>query len=237
MKLLMPFFVGGFPDERTFLRLLLAAQGAGADMLEVGIPFSDPVADGPVVQRASRMALSRGVTPASVAAALHGAGLRVPVVLLTYLNPLLRMRDLGGASAVVVPDLPPEEGGGISGCLRAKGADLAYCLSVEAPPERVRRVARASRGFVYLVAATGTTGVRSRLDPRLPALCGAVRRETDVPCLAGFGIGTPALAREAARHADGVIVGSALVAEALRGGRDMVSRVAARIASFRRVLS
>ncbi len=242
MTRLMPFFVADFPDPSAFARLLLAAQEAGADALEVGIPFSDPVADGPVIQAASHRALRSGVTPSKALAHLARlrGRLRIPVVILTYLNPLLAAGTealrASGASAVVVPDLPPEEGGPLSESLRRAGLDLAYCLSLEAPGTRVKRVAAASRGFVYVVASTGTTGARKVLDPRLPSFCRRVGRATRLPRYLGFGIGTPAIAREAARHAEGVIVGSALVAEVLKEGRGLVPRVASRITAFRRAL-
>ena len=141
-----------------------------------------------------------------------------------------------GVSGVVVPDLPPEEGGPVSRTLSARGVDLAYCLSIEAPAARIRTVAQASRGFVYLVATTGTTGVRRRLDPRLPAFCRRVGKATALPRMVGFGIGTPALARAAARHADGAIVGSALVAEVLKEEPSLPRRIGTLIRGFRRRL-
>ncbi len=227
-KALIPFIMAGDPDLRTTGPLLLALQEAGADVIEIGMPFSDPLADGPVIQAASSRALARGVTPPLVldAVASVRARLRVPVVALTYWNPILsfdhreapeavraftRSARASGLAGVIVPDLPVEE----SPLLRRAAAAERLCAVLLAaptsPPARLRMIARASQGFIYYVSVTGTTGARHELPPSLARGVRRLKRLTTKPVCVGFGISTPAQAAAVAGVADGVIIGSALI--------------------------
>jgi tryptophan synthase alpha chain len=246
-KALIPFFMAGDPDLRATGPLLLALQEAGADVIEVGIPFSDPLADGPVIQAASSRALARGATPPRVLDAVVSVRgrLRVPVVALTYWNPVLqfggsvrafaRAARASGLAGVIVPDLPVEE----SAILREAAAAERLCAVLLAaptsPPERLRMIARASQGFIYYVSVTGTTGARYSLPPSLMHGVRQLKLLTTKPVCVGFGIATPAQAAAVARVADGVIVGSALI-QAMGGarGRTALRRAAAFVARLRK---
>ena len=228
----MPFLMAGDPDLNTTRGALLALQEAGADLIELGIPYSDPLADGPVIQAAAGRALAAGTTPGGVLAMLadlRGA-LTTPVVLFTYSNPLLnRGMDTfcheaaaAGAAALVVPDLPLEEAERLSAIAAAYGLDLVLLVAPTTPPERMARIHAASRGFTYLVSVTGVTGVRSRLEARVEPLVRRLKEQGPTPVAVGFGIAGVEQAREVRRWgADGAIVGSALV-------KRMAAAVAAR---------
>ncbi|MEZ4387303.1 MAG: tryptophan synthase subunit alpha [Candidatus Krumholzibacteriia bacterium] len=219
-KALIPYVTAGFPDEATSLELLAACVARGCPVVEVGVPFSDPVADGPVIQRSSQHALERGMT---LTRALHlvrevaDAG-GAPVVM-TYLNPILRLGLAGfaaaaaraGCTGVIVPDLSVEESPELRAALAAEGLGLVDLVAPTSGPERLGRIAPAAAGFLYLVAVAGVTGTRSALATDLAAFTDRVRIHTDLPLYVGFGIDGPARAREAAAVADGVIVGSAIV--------------------------
>ncbi|HXF72578.1 MAG TPA: tryptophan synthase subunit alpha [Actinomycetota bacterium] len=224
-KAFVPYVTGGAPGVDA--DLLRALEAAGADAIEVGIPFSDPVMDGPVIQEASRRALEAGATPGRVLAEVGEAGLGVPVVVMTYLNPVLRRgfdRFLGearaaGVTGAIVPDLPVDEAAEwIRACAAADVAPV-FLAAPGSREERLRLVAAASRGFVYCVSTYGVTGPRERIAATAEALVRALRPLTDLPLLVGVGIATPAQAAEACRLADGVVVGSALVRALAEGGR------------------
>jgi tryptophan synthase alpha chain len=221
----MPYFPLGYPTPETSLEVIAALARGGADLIEVGVPFSDPLADGPVIQRATQIALQQGMT---VARALRGVwalrerGVRVPLVLMGYYNPLLAYglprlaaeAAAAGADGFIVPDLPPEEAGDLEAALAGAPGDLPLIrmLAPTTPPERVERVSRGARGFIYLVSVTGVTGARSELPPGLPEFIGRVRAYSgEVPLCVGFGIATPEQGRAVGRLADGIIVGSACV--------------------------
>jgi tryptophan synthase alpha chain len=241
---LMPFVMAGDPDLETTAATLLALQESGADLIELGIPYSDPLADGPVIQAAASRALEGGTTPAAVLALLEGlrGRLSVPVVLFTYSNPLLnRGMDAfceaaaaAGAAGLVVPDLPLEEAEKLSGLASARGLDLVLLVAPTTPPERMARIHAASRGFTYLVSVTGVTGVRSALQERVGALVHQLKGQGGTPVAVGFGISAPEQACQVRDWgADGAIVGSALVkrmAEAHSQGRS-VSEAAGRYAA------
>lgn len=221
----VPYVTGGAPGVDA--ELLRALEAAGADALEVGIPFSDPVMDGPVIQEASRRALEAGATPAGVLAQVAEAGLRIPVVAMTYLNPVLR-RGFGrfleearaaGVTGAIVPDLPVDEADGwVAACAEA-GVAPVFLAAPGSSPDRLRLVAGASRGFVYCVSTYGVTGARDQLAGTAAEVVQALRPLTDLPLLVGVGITTPAQAGAACRFADGVVVGSALVRPLLEGDR------------------
>ena len=219
----VPYVTGGLPGVDA--DVLRGLQDAGADAIEVGIPFSDPVMDGGVIQEASRLALEAGATPASVLATVAEAGLRVPVAVMTYVNPIWRHgfeRFLSGCVAagvagVIVPDLPVDEAGPwVEACARA-GVEPVFLAAPGASDERLRQVADAARGFVYCVATYGVTGERERLSETAAELVGRLRPLTDLPLLVGVGIGTLEQAAEACGFADGVVVGSALVRSLIAG--------------------
>jgi len=239
---LMPFLMAGDPDLATTRATLLALQAHGADMVELGIPYSDPLADGPVIQAAASRALAAATTPAKVLEMLTSlkGELTMPVVLFTYSNPLLNRgmdtfcRDAAaaGAAGLVVPDLPLEEGEKLSQIAASHGLDLVLLVAPTTPAERMARIHAASRGFTYLVSVTGVTGVRPNLDTRVGALVGQLKVQGPTPVAVGFGISGPEQARQVRDWgADGAIVGSALVkvmaqAHASGGDPDAVAAAA-----------
>ncbi|WP_242454374.1 tryptophan synthase subunit alpha [Bailinhaonella thermotolerans] len=225
-KLLMPYVTGGItPDWTEYARAFAAA---GADAIEIGVPFSDPTLDGVTIQEASHAALTRGATPRGVLAGLAGlADLDVPLVVSTYCNLVFRdgpwafcaaLRE-AGASGLIVPDLPVDEADEAADAAAGAGVDLALLASPATPAPRLAEISRRSRGFVYAVSLMGTTGTRSALGPAATALAGRITGLSDRPVLLGFGISTPGQAVEAARRADGVVVGAAIMRRVLAGAR------------------
>ena len=226
---LMPYMMGGFPDDATALAVADACADAGADVVELGVPFSDPLADGPVIHAAATEALAAGATLDSVLASSERIADRVPVVAMAYANMALargperfaRVLAEAGVAGAIVPDLPGEEGGEIAAALRGAGVALVPLVAPTTPPQRRARICSQAEGFVYLVSDTRTTGERSELPPDLAELIRATQADAAVPVAVGFGIGTPAMAAEVGGIADGVIVGSRLVrAVAEAGGAD-----------------
>jgi tryptophan synthase alpha chain len=234
---LMPFLMAGDPDAATTAATLLALQAAGADLIELGIPYSDPLADGPVIQAAAGRALDQGTTPGSVFTMLAGlrGQLTIPVVLFTYSNPLLnrgmetfcREAAAAGAAGLVVPDLPLEEAEKLSPIAAIEGLDLVLLVAPTTPPERMARIHAASRGFTYLVSVTGVTGVRASLESRVGGLVQRLKADGPTPVAVGFGIAASEQARQVRDWgADGAIVGSALVkrmAQAHEAGDDVAA--------------
>jgi len=220
-KVLIPYIMAGDPDMATTCRLVPALEAAGADIVELGVPFSDPIADGPVILRAGMRALAHDTSLAEILRAVRQIrrGCSVPVVLMSYYNPVLQYGEAAfardavkaGVDGVIVPDLPPEEGAGLIAGARAHGLATVFLLAPTSDPARIAKVSRVSTGFVYYVSLTGITGARLT-DPReVSERLAHVRRATDKPVAVGFGIATPEQAGALARLADGVIVGSALV--------------------------
>ena len=215
------FLTAGDPSLDRTCEAAVELDRAGVDVLELGVPFSDPLADGPVIQRASERALARGVTLPSVLEAVRRIRERsdLPLLLFSYFNPLLQHgleRLVGeakgaGVDGVLVTDLPPEEAGEWVMAARAVDLDTIFLASPTSPPDRLRRVAEASRGFVYAISRTGVTGERQALSHDARPLVERLRALTDVPVALGFGLSTPEQVREGAAVADGVVVGSALV--------------------------
>jgi tryptophan synthase alpha chain len=216
---LMPYMMGGFPDQSTSLAVADAYAAAGADLVELGVPYSDPLADGPVIHAAATRALDSGATLESALAICERLAARVPVVAMVYANMALARgperfaADLAaaGASGAIVPDLPIDEGDEVAEALRGAGLALIPLVAPTTSAERRARICAAAEGFVYLVSDTRTTGERDALPPALGELIEATRADSPVPVAVGFGIGTAAQAGEVGRHADGVIVGSRLV--------------------------
>jgi tryptophan synthase alpha chain len=220
-KGLVAFVTAGDPSLERTGEIALEMEKGGVDVLELGVPFSDPLADGPVIQRASERALRAGATLADVLQLVRQIRRRsaLPHVLFSYLNPLLRYglarlaadAAEAGVDGVLVTDLPPEEAGEWVGVARAAALDTVFLASPTSPDDRLRRVAEASRGFVYAISRTGVTGEQERLSDDARPLLERLRRLTAEPVALGFGISTPGQAAEAAAAADAVVVGSALV--------------------------
>jgi len=217
-KALILYLTVGFPDPEAALELVPLLRSLGCDMVELGIPFSDPLADGVTIQEASYSALKQGVTPEfclRLAARLRER-VDIPLVFMTYYNPVLafglepfcRECARAGVDGIIVPDLPPEEGAELEGLSQKYGLDLVYLLAPNSPERRIELVCRRSRGFVYLVSVTGVTGPREALSPELEEFVLRVRYRTSLPLAVGFGIASPEQAGRAAALADGVIVGS-----------------------------
>jgi tryptophan synthase alpha chain len=222
----VPYVTAGLKGvDAAFLRGLAEA---GADAIEVGLPFSDPIMDGGAIQEASRLALEAGTRTDDVLALVEEAGTDVPVAVMTYFNPILRrgidafLRDAAraGVAGVIVPDLPVDEAGDLALACRAAGVAPVLLAAPGSPPERLGAIAAAGGGFVYCVATYGVTGERDRLEATARELVRALRPLTELPLLVGVGIGTPEQAAEACGFADGVIVGTALVRRLLAGERD-----------------
>ncbi len=215
------FLTAGDPSLDRTVAAALELAAAGVDVLELGVPFSDPLADGPVIQRSSERALARGVTLERVLGAVERIRetSELPLVLFSYLNPVLQRsmaRALvetkrAGVDGVLVTDLPPEEAGEWIPAAREAGVDTIFLASPTSPDERLRRVAEASRGFVYAISRTGVTGERQALSDDARPLVERLRALTDVPVALGFGISTPEQVKQASAAADAVVVGSALV--------------------------
>ena len=226
---LVVYLCGGDPDLASTERLVPALAAAGADVIEIGVPFSDPLADGPTIQAASQRALAAGTTLAGIldlVARLRRGGCEVPLVLMGYLNPIVRMgigpfverAVAAGVDGCIVPDLPLEEAAVLGEPAEARGLSLVLLAAPTTPPERLRAIGERTRGFVYYVSVTGVTGARAVLPPELPAELDRVRAASRAPVAVGFGISEPGQARALAAHADAVVVGSALVAEIARSG-------------------
>jgi tryptophan synthase alpha chain len=217
---LMPYLMGGFPDVASSVAVGEAYAEAGADLIELGVPFSDPLADGPVIHAAATRALAAGATVHAVLEAGARIAERVPVVAMCYANPLLARgverfaRELAerAISGLIVPDLPLEEAAAVLAACDAAGVALVPLVAPTTPPARLAAIGRAARGFVYTVSLTGTTGERATVQSDLGALLARVKAASPVPVAVGFGISTGAQAAAAAdAGADGVIVGSRLV--------------------------
>ncbi len=216
---LMPYLMGGFPDLEASRAIGEAYADGGADLVELGVPFSDPLADGPVIHAAGTRALEAGATLESVLADCERIAARLPVVPMAYANmilargpePFARALADAGAAGAIVPDLPLEEGGEVAEALRSAGLALIPLVAPTTPPERRRRICAAAEGFIYLVSDTRTTGERDEMPATLADLIAATKADSQVPVAVGFGITTPDQAAEVGAAADGVIVGTRLV--------------------------
>ena len=235
-KLLVPGLVAGMTED--WVEALQAVVAAGADAVEVGIPFSDPMMDGPVIQEGSFVALERGTTPQRVLDAVAEARLGVPVAVMTYYNLVFRAghrrmaRSLAaaGIGGAIAPALPPEELGPWAAEADAAGGETVLLVAPSTPEGRVARICERSRGFVYAVARMGVTGERGSLGPSAAEVVARVRAATDRPVCVGVGVSTPAQAVEACRTADGVVVASAIVRRLLeRGGPDAAAELVAEL--------
>ena len=238
-RVFVPYVTGGFPGvDAALLRELVSC---GADAIEVGIPFSDPVMDGGVIQEASRRALEAGAGPASILSTIAGAAVSVPVVVMTYVNPVFVRGFEGfleeavrvGVAGTIVPDLPVDEAGEWGAACERHGVANVLLAAPGTADDRLAKIGATSRGFVYCVATYGVTGARDSLAGTAGELVARLRPVTDLPLLIGVGVGSPDQAAKAGSFADGVIVGSALMRRLVEGDRDGMLRLAA---AFRTVL-
>ncbi|MFC1945613.1 tryptophan synthase subunit alpha [Chloroflexota bacterium] len=220
-RALIAYLTVGYPNTETTLRAIPLLAESGCDIIELGIPFSDPLADGTTIQQASHKALTQGVTPRTcldIATKAHEST-NTPLVFMTYYNPVFhygletfcRDTTVAGVSGLIVPDLPPEEGGELEAAARRHGLDQIYLLAPTSNDERIGLVSRHARGFIYLVSLSGVTGARTSLAADLSDFVSRVRLQTELPLCVGFGISTPEQASQVAAIADGVIVGSRLL--------------------------
>jgi tryptophan synthase alpha chain len=234
---LVTYVTAGDPDLSRSADILCGLDRAGADVLEVGIPFSEPLADGPVIQRATERALAAGATASGVLDLVKRVrqGVKAPIVLFTYANPVLRMgidtfgdraRD-AGVDGVLVLDLPIEEAGGFRDAMAARDIDMIFLLSPTTTDARLKDAARLGRGFLYGISRLGVTGTRDTVADGAEALAGRMRAATSLPIALGFGISSPAHVREIGRFADAAVVGSGLVGVIAEAGKspDLVERV------------
>lgn len=230
---LIPYLTGGFPTLTDFAAHLRDVASAGADIIEVGIPFSDPMADGPTIQYSSHIALTAGANLHSILETISAAELSQPVVIMSYLNPLLApdtarllaMLRRANVCGLIVPDLPVEESKEWRSRLAGVGIDMIQMAAPTSSVARLKLVAQAARGFVYALSRTGTTGVSAAMSSALPEFLSSLRSYTNVPIAVGFGISQPEHVRGLRDLADGVVVGSRIV-EAIRSGEDVASLIA-----------
>jgi tryptophan synthase alpha chain len=244
-KALITFITAGDPDLPTTKKLILELVAKGADIIELGIPFSDPMADGPTIQLASERALKSGTTLPKVLSLLSDirkGGCEVPVVLFGYYNPIFayglarfaRDAKKAGADGVLIVDLPPEESEDLKVELDSAGLDLIYLLTPTSDASRIRLVAKKASGFVYYVSVAGVTGARKQLATNVETAVKKIKKSTRLPVGVGFGISTPSQARNAAKASDGVIVGSALINIIAKHGARKADRknLLAKVGSF-----
>jgi len=218
---LIPYITVGYPSIEATLDVVPLLASSGCDIVELGIPFSDPLADGATIQKASFGALQNGVTPHLCLEIARQLSQKVDIALvfMTYFNPVFsygleefcRVCANSGVSGLIIPDLPPEEGLALEAITQRQNLDLIYLLAPTSTEERIRLVAERSRGFIYLVSLTGVTGARHKLSSGLGAFVAKVRKVASQPLCVGFGVSTPEQAKQVARIADGVIVGSKII--------------------------
>jgi tryptophan synthase alpha chain len=225
---LMPYMMAGFPDRETGLAVAAAYADAGADLVELGVPYSDPLADGPTIHAADTRALEAGATLRTALETCEAIAEKLPVVLMVYTNMVLahgggeefaKLARAAGAAGVIIPDLPLGEDEGIRDAFTAAGLAMVPLVAPTTPPERRGEICAVAKGFVYLVSTVGTTGERGELPPELAELIGATKADAgETPVAVGFGIGTPEHVAAVGEAADGVIIGSRLVRAADEGG-------------------
>jgi tryptophan synthase alpha chain len=244
-KALVAYVTVGYPDISATLEIVPLLASSGCDIVELGIPFSDPLADGTTIQKASFCALENGVTPQlclEVAEELSRK-VNIPLVFMTYYNlvfsygleKFLSACASSGISGLIIPDLPPEEGSELETATKRKGLDLIYLLAPTSTEERSRLVAERSQGFIYLVSVTGVTGAREKLPVDLTSFVGRVKKLATQPLCVGFGISTPEQAKWVAQIADGVIIGSRII-QLMEANANFVSPVSSFIKELRQAL-
>jgi len=220
-KALIAYLTVGYPSLETTRRAAEILAESGCDIIELGIPFSDPLADGATIQKASHQALKQGVTPQTCLETAHTIREKIdtPLVFMSYYNPIFsrgldefcQASNQAGVDGIIIPDLPPEEGAELETSTQKHGMDLIYLLTPTSTGERISQVAKRCRGFIYLVSLTGVTGARQTLPAGLENLVRRVRQQAKQPVCIGFGVSSPEQAKRAAAAADGIIVGSRLI--------------------------
>lgn len=244
---LMPYMMAGYPDRETGMAVAGAYVDSGADLIELGVPFSDPLADGPTIHAAATKALEAGATLSTALEVCRAIGDKVPVVFMAYANMVLaqggsakfaEVARAAGAAGVIVPDLPLDEAGEVREAFDAAGLALVPLLAPTTPAERRKRICESARGFVYVVSTVGTTGERAEIPAAVTELVEATKADAATPVAVGFGIGTPVQAAQVGGIADGVIIGSRLVRAAGEGGspQGAADAVAAFLAETREAL-
>lgn len=233
-KAFISFLTGGDPDLDTTEKLIYAMEKAGADLIEIGVPFSDPIAEGPVIQEANERALAAGCTTDKLfdMVAKVRKNTQIPLVFLTYINPIftygkekfMKRCQECGIDGIIVPDLPYEEKGEISEICQAYGVDLITMIAPTSH-DRISKLAQGAKGFVYCVSSLGVTGVRTEIKTDISQMISLVKKATDTPCAVGFGIATPEQAKKMASLSDGAIVGSAIVKIIAEHGKNSESYV------------
>jgi tryptophan synthase alpha chain len=238
-RALVAYVTAGHPDQPRSLELLRGLQGAGVDIIEVGVPFSDPMADGPVIQSSSQQALAKGMTFDGVLSLIASAQLTIPVVLFSYLNPVmaagaaaLDRAAKAGASGILITDLPVGSDAALEKRFASGPLDFIRLVAPTTPADRMAHIASHGSGFVYLISRLGVTGARDELPTDLPKTVARLRSAAKLPICVGFGVSTPAQAASVARLADGVVVGSAIVKAAEQG----VERAVALVRDLRRAI-
>jgi tryptophan synthase alpha subunit len=241
---LITYLTAGYPDPEQSPGLFAALQAGGADVIEMGVPFSDPVADGPTIQTASRVALEAGMTPRrclELLSQIRAQGVTPPIVLMGYYNPIFSYgleryaADCAqrGADGLIVPDLPPEEAQPLRDACARHGLALIFLAAPTTAERRLVEIARATQGFLYVVSRLGTTGASLALDEELMRRLALARKQALTPVAVGFGVSCPEEAQALAPHADGVIVGSAIVRRAVEGPESLAAYVSALRAALR----
>lgn len=245
-KAFIPFITGGDPDIETTEKLLYAMSESGADIIEIGIPFSDPIAEGPVIQEASLRALNSGCTTDKLfdLAGRVSPNIDTPLVFMTYINPIytygkdkfMKKCSENGIKGIIVPDLPFEEKDELAPFCDKYGIDL---ISLIAPTsnERITMIAKEAKGFIYCVSSLGVTGVRKEITTDIGAMTELVRQSSDIPCAIGFGISTPLQAEKMSKYSDGVIVGSAIVKIVAQYGKDCIEPVKEYVKSMKEAIN
>ena len=236
---LIPYLTAGFPTPELSLEALRVVAAAGADFIEVGVPFSDPLADGPTIQRSTQAALDHGMTVARVLEQIHRAGLAIPVIVMTYLNPVLafglerflREAAAAGVAGLLLTDFPVGADPTLEETVGGSPLALIRLIAPTTTADRLARAVRGARGFLYLISRLGVTGARDRVPPDLGEHVTRVRAASPLPLAVGFGISTPAQAGAAAALADGVVVGSAVVDALGAGGPDAAGRLVRELAT------
>jgi tryptophan synthase alpha chain len=230
---LIPYLTAGYPTQSQALELLRHIAAWGADFVEVGVPFSDPLADGPTIQRSTQAALDQGMTLPGVLDLIRRAAVQIPVIVMTYMNPVMAYgverfvadAHAAGASGLLLTDFPAGADPSVERVVQESPLALIRLLAPTTTPERLARAVRGASGFLYLISRLGVTGARDRIPPDLADHVARVRAVSDLPLAIGFGISTPVQAAAAARLADGVVVGSALVDALGTGGLPAAQRL------------
>jgi tryptophan synthase alpha chain len=227
-KGLIVYLTAGYPDMETTLEAARAAEAAGADLIEIGIPFSDPMADGHVIQKASTLALQQGATTGKALELITRIREKsdIPLAAMTYINPVMHYGigkfltncAAAGMDGLIVPDLPMEEGDLLDDPCKSAGVDLIQFVAPTTSKERIETICQKAAGFLYCISTTGVTGVRQLDYNQIGGTIRDIRQHSDIPVAIGFGIGSAQAAREAAQHADAVIVGSAVMQALMDGG-------------------